>query len=73
MQKPEDTYVAHHVGDKIRISVGNQKGQRGIIQDVTNRSLEVKLENGETIAISPQDLTNFSLAARKAWRTMRRR
>lgn len=72
MQQPEDTYVAHCVGDKIRISVGNQKGQRGTIQDVTNRSLEVKLESGEIVAISPQDVTNFSLAARKAWRTMRK-
>ena len=72
MQQPEDTYVAHRVGDKIRISVGNQRGLRGIIQDVTNRSLEVKLEGGETVAISPQDVTNFSLAARKAWRTMQR-
>jgi hypothetical protein len=72
MQQPEDAYEAQHVGDKIRISAGNQKGQRGTIQAVTTRSLEVKLEGGETVVISPQDITNFSLAARKAWRTMRR-
>lgn len=72
MQQPEDAYVAHHAGDKIRIIGGNQKGQRGIIQSVTNRSLEVRLEGGETVAISLQDVTNFSLAARKAWRTMRK-
>ena len=72
MQPPEDTYEAHHVGDKIRISAGNQKGQRGTIQAITNRSLEIKLESGETVATSQQNITNFSLAARKAWRTMRR-
>lgn len=72
MQQPEDAYVTHQVGDKIRISAGNQKGQRGTLQEVTNSSLEVKLESGEMLAISPQDVTNFSLAARKAWRTMRR-
>lgn len=72
MQQPEDTYLEHRVGDKIRISAGNQKGQRGIIRDVTNSSLEVRLESGETVDISPMDVTNFSLAARKAWRTMRR-
>jgi ribosomal protein L24 len=72
MQQPEDAYVSHQVGDKIRISAGNQKGQRGTIQDVTNSSLEVRLESGETVVVSPQEVTNFSLAARKAWRTMGR-
>ena len=72
MQQPEDAYITHQVGDKIRISAGNQKGQRGTIQDVTNASLEVKLESGGTVTVSSKDVTNFSLAARKAWRTMRR-
>jgi hypothetical protein len=33
--------------------------------------LEIQLENGAKIQITPQEVTNFSLAARKAWQTMR--
>ena len=47
MQQPENAYVSHQVGDKIRISAGDQKGQRGTIQDVTKSSLELRLESGE--------------------------
>jgi ribosomal protein L24 len=72
MQHPEDAYVEHQVGDKVRIRAGNQKGRRGTIRAVTNSSLEVKLESGETVAVSSIDVTNFSLAARKAWRTRRK-
>jgi ribosomal protein L24 len=72
MQQSSDTYTMHHAGDKVRVSAGDQKGQRGIIQAVMESTLEVKLDNGEVVSISPQQVTNFSLAARKAWQTMRK-
>jgi preprotein translocase subunit YajC len=72
MQQSNEIYIAHQTGDKVRISSGDHKSQRGIIQTITDNSLEVKLSNGEMISISPQQVTNFSLAARKAWQTMRK-
>ncbi|HEU5227584.1 MAG TPA: hypothetical protein VFU49_07195, partial [Ktedonobacteraceae bacterium] len=67
----ENNYVTHRPEDKVRISSGDHKGQRGIVQSIVNGTIEVKLESGEVIVLPPEYVTNFSLAARKAWQTMR--
>ena len=71
MQQSEHNYVVHRPEDKVRISSGDHKGQRGIIQSIANGTIEIKLKSGEVIALPPECITNFSLAARKAWQTMR--
>ncbi len=58
-------------GDKVRIKGDAHKGQRGVVEKVRRRSLFVRLaETEELIEILPSEVTNFSLAARKAWERM---
>jgi len=63
------TYVDHHVGDKVRLRTGDSKGLRGTILALSDDKLEIQLEDGKKTQAIPQDVTNFSLAARKAWQT----
>jgi len=67
------TYVDHHVGDKVRLRTGGSKGLRGTILALPGDKLQVQLEDGKKIQAASQDVTNFSLAARKAWQTMKGR
>lgn len=58
-------------GDKVRLKGKAHRHKRGVVENVRARSLVVRLdENGERVQVSPSDLTNFSLAARKAWERM---
>ena len=61
----------HRKGDKIRIKSGKFAGERGLllrsyagkwIVSVTDRELK--------LMVSAEELTNYSLAARRAWRSM---
>jgi hypothetical protein len=57
-------------GDKVRLKAGAHAGQRGLIDGVEGKKLAVRLENsGVTVRVQPEQITNFSLAARKAWVT----
>jgi ribosomal protein L24 len=72
MQGPKWTPVEHHLkGDKIRIRTGVEKGRRGSVVGTDGEHLEVLLKDGRTVRTSSQDITNYSLAARKAWKTMK--
>lgn len=71
MLEQNDTNIDHKVGDKVQIRSGDQKGQRGVIQIVSDGQLEVQLKAGGITTVLISNVTNFSLAARKAWRTMR--
>lgn len=72
MQDQQQTTVKDHLeGDKIRIRVGVEKGQRGNVTKAEENHLEILLEDGRVVRTSPQDATNYSLAARKAWKTMK--
>ena len=64
-------YIDHHVGDKVRLRSGDHKGQRGTIEAYTHEQLEIQLNTGAKTQIAPEEVTNFSLAARKAWQTMK--
>jgi hypothetical protein len=57
-------------GDKIRIRSGPDKGLRGIIQSESNGFLEIQLDSSGIIYIEPDKITNYSLAARRAWKAM---
>lgn len=71
MQEHTTTSIDHQEQDKIRIKSGDHKGEKGFIQAITSDQLVLQLESGMILYIDPKDVTNQSLAARKAWRTMR--
>ena len=66
-------FHVHQIQDKVRIKSGEFKGQKGVVQAISEPNIEVQLLNGPQIAVAPSDITNYSLAARKAWQTMRER
>ncbi len=59
------------VGDKVRLKDHKGALVRGVIAAVHGDELLVRLdESGELLAVAPAFVTNFSLAARKAWKNM---
>ena len=57
-------------GDKVRIKAGAHAGERGLVEAVDGEKLVVRLEEaGLKMRVLPEQVTNFSLAARKAWVT----
>lgn len=63
----------HRPGDKIRIRAGPRAGCRGRIHAVSSSEIEVELDEGTYASIQPSEITNYSLAARKAWQVMPKR
>lgn len=70
-QSQEPTGI--QIGDKIRIRSGPYSGARGVIQAQVDGILEILLDEGNSVHIKPQEITNYSLAARRAWQTMPKR
>jgi uncharacterized protein (DUF4415 family) len=64
-----------HPGDKIRIRNGSFAGTRGIIRGEVDSLLEIQLDGSEshTVTVPVEDITNYSLAARRAWQVMPKR
>ncbi|HYT45759.1 MAG TPA: hypothetical protein VEP90_25765 [Methylomirabilota bacterium] len=60
-------------GDKIRVRVGPHTGARGIIQAELDGLLEIQLDESNSINVPIKDVTNYSLAARRAWQVMPKR
>ncbi len=60
-------------GDKIRVRSGPYKGARGIIQAESNGLLEIQLDESGIVHIVSKEITNYSLAARRAWKAMPKR
>ena len=57
-------------GDRVRLKVGDHRGERGIVERVQDGKLVVRLEGcGQPMRVLAKEVTNFSLAARKAWVT----
>src|SRR5438445_8170943 len=57
-------------GDKIRLKTKSHFGARGIIEAFDGEELVVRLDgSGRKIRVHARDVTNYSLAARKAWKT----
>lgn len=73
MEKRSQETIDIQTGDKIRIRSGPYSGARGVIQAEVNGVLEILLDEGNSISIEPNEITNFSLAARRAWQTMPKR
>ena len=59
------------VGDKVKLKDHNSAPVRGVVEEVHGDELLVRLdESGELVAVAAESVTNFSLAARKAWKNM---
>src|SRR5690348_9181628 len=58
------------LGDKVRVKNGEHKGARGRVDDVVVDGVVVYLDTGDRVVLAESDVTNFSLAARRAWRVM---
>ena len=59
------------VGDKVRLKDHNSAPMRGVVAAVHGNELLVRLdESEELVTIASACVTNFSLAARKAWKNM---
>ena len=57
-------------GDKVRVKSGSHSGERGVIEAIDGGTFLVRLEvSGRSVRVLPEAVTNFSLAARKAWVT----
>jgi hypothetical protein len=58
-------------GDKVRFTNETNYGDRGVIQKATATNIIIRLdESGELVRVPFSAVTNFSLAARKAWESM---
>ncbi len=61
-------------GDKVRLKDNGHPGPRGIVEKVKGGKLIVILEKlGQSVLVTPEEVTNLSLAARKAWVSMPKR
>jgi uncharacterized protein (DUF4415 family) len=66
----EEKLLKAKVGDKVRLKEGAYSGERALIESFDGDTLLVRLEKtGRSLLVRPEDVTNFSLAARKAWKT----
>ncbi len=61
------------MGDKLRIRSGDRAGQRGIAVGEDSGQIIVALMTGEELVLARDQMTNFSLAARRAWKVMPKR
>ncbi len=67
--------LTHAPGDKVRVRKGEFAGQRGLLETVSETHLVVILTDTSfgVTTLSPDMVTNYSLAARRAWNTMPKR
>jgi uncharacterized protein (DUF4415 family) len=63
--------MEHEVDDKVKLKNYNSASVRGVVEEVHGDELLVRLdESGELVAVAAELVTNFSMAARKAWKNM---
>jgi uncharacterized protein (DUF4415 family) len=64
-------FMEPKVGDKVKLKSHHGAPARGVVEEVHGDQLLVRLdESGELVATASELVTNFSLAARKAWKNM---
>jgi hypothetical protein len=62
--------VKAEAGDKVRLKAGDHASERGVVEVVDCEKLLVRLEeSGAKVHVTTEQITNYSLAARKAWVT----
>lgn len=55
------------LGDKVRVK---KSRVRGVVEKLHDQQILVRLETSILISVSEDEITNYSLAARKAWQNM---
>lgn len=55
------------VGDKVCVKATKK---RGVVDGLGDGRIHVRLDDGSLVAITESEITNYSLAARKAWKNM---
>jgi hypothetical protein len=62
--------VTAETGDNVRMKAGAHAGERGVVDSINGGRFVVRLgQSGATVRVGPEQITNYSLAARKAWAT----
>jgi hypothetical protein len=59
--------------DKVRVKGGNRAGSRGVVIAVRGDHIDLILSDGHRVSATTSAITNYSAAARLAWRTMPKR
>jgi hypothetical protein len=58
------------IGDKVRLKAGSHRGRRAVIRVIEGGKLWVQLDDSKKIVQArAETVINYSLAARKAWKT----
>lgn len=73
MEKQSQELIDIQKGDKICIRSGQYSRAKGVIQAKVDGTLEVLLDEGTSLRVEPKEITNYSLAARRAWQNMPKR
>lgn len=73
MDVERDEADGHRPDDKVRSKIQPGESERAIIREVNPAWLRIETEAGELTVVPPEAVTNYSLAARRAWRTMPKR
>ena len=63
----------HQPGDKIGIKIGSLAGIRASVVRVRGDAVVVQVENGGSFVLPFDGITNYSRAARRAWKVMPKR
>jgi ribosomal protein L24 len=57
-------------GDKVRVKAGDHASKRGVVEAIDGEKLLIRLEELDVkVRVTSEQVTNYSLAARKAWVT----
>lgn len=64
---------SYQPGDKVRIRSGSYVGVRGVIRSESDGLFEIQLDEGGIASVPAKEVTNYSLAARRAWQVMPKR
>src|ERR1041385_354465 len=73
MAQSSDNDYNYLSGDKVRVRSGQHAGERGVVQEEKGEYLVVHLGSGDDVELPPSQVTNYSLAARRAWQNMPKR
>ena len=60
-------------GDKVRIRSGLHTGARGVICTKVDELLEIDIGINDTVRVTLEEITDYSRAARRAWKAMPKR
>ena len=69
-QRREAAALTHRPGDKVRIKTGSHVGVRAVIHRVRRDLITAQVNDADMLIVPSVEVTNYSLAARKAWAVM---